>query len=672
MYIHYAWVRDYLPDAPSREEAARVLNLTGLETELDGEGLEIEHTVNRPDAMSHYGVARELAVKLDLELREPPVFEGEIPVSTDWTIESEDAEQCPRYTGLEIDGVHDEPSPPWLKEKLAAIGQTSHGFLVDLTNYLLWEFGHPCHAFDADLLTGQRIVVRMGRPGERLTTLDGQDHDANGLLCIADAEKPVAFGGVMGGENSEVGPKTTRLLFELAVFKPSTVRRSGRRENINSDARHRFERGVDRERLDRVIRRFIYLVLEQLPEARVVGLRDMDLAPFTRANVFLQRKHLDRLLGISLDDAVVEGLLVRMGCQIEKQGADWAVSVPGYKVDVTREADVIEEIIRFAGLDLLQTDLPEMAGTDIEHDPVREATTTIRHVLQGMGLQEAYTYSFGPETWDRAFGLSGEPTALRNPMNANQAVLRRYILPGLLSVVRTNINRGNTEIHFYELGHTFRAGEEPHHLAIVMTSGKERNVWWEVPTAHPFYAIKGVYETLAGHLGWHHALTLREEAPSFLVQGEALGIYAGDKLVGGFGTLAPEIAEKCDDLEIDPPPVVLELDLTHVASISTAVDASEVLSPFPGIKVDMAFVLDAEHSFAEVRDHLSGLGLDNLESLELFDVYSGKSIEKGKKSLGFRFRFRSPERTLTSEEVNASMTRVTESVEKAFGAVIRM
>jgi len=673
MYFDYTWICDYLDNPPDIDEAIRVLNLTGLETEREGDGLEIEHTVNRPDAMSHFGVARELAVRLDLELCEPPGYEGTLADLPHWSITSEDADQCPRYMGLLIDKVRNEPSPEWLRQKMVAIDQTSHGFLVDLTNFLLWEYGHPNHAFDAALVADRKIHVRFGRKGERLTTLDGQDHDVEGLLCITDPEKPIALAGVMGGQNSEVGAETRTLLFELAVFEPVTVRRAGNRENIHSDARHRFERGVDREQMERVVRRFIHLVLQQQPDAVVVGLQDMNLQPFQRNEVLLRRAMMDRVLGISLPDAEVEGLLERMHCQRERRGSDWLVRVPGYKVDVTREADVIEEIIRFAGFDRLVTDLPPMAGADLEPDPVWDGTAVIRQVLQGLGLQEAMTYSFTPENWDAAFHREGAPIRLRNPMNANQAVLRRMILPGLLSVVRGNLNRGNADIRLFESGHTFASDRrEPHHLAIVLSDARERDQWWPAPDNHPFYTIKGVFETLAARLGWGEALEVATPAPHWLTEGEALGIYHRGTCIGGFGTLSPAVVRACEDFEIEPAPVVLELDLSFLNTHRRAREFAEDLSPFPGIKIDMAFVLDREHDYGAVRQHLLGLDLEHLESLDLFDVYTGKSVAKGKKSLGFRFRFRSPERTLTGDEVNRTMERVTGSVQKAFGAVIRM
>ncbi|MDJ0840001.1 MAG: phenylalanine--tRNA ligase subunit beta [Acidobacteriota bacterium] len=672
MYIHYDWVKDYLKDAPSMEEAARLLNLTGLETELEEEGLEIEHTVNRPDAMSHFGVARELAVKLNGELVEPPVYTGEIPQLEDgWKIETEDVEQCPRYIGVKVDNVKAEETPSWLKAKLASIDQTSHNFLVDLTNFLLWEFGHPSHAFDATLLEDKHIIIRRGRAGETLTTLDGQDHEAEGLLCIADGKRPIAFAGVMGGQNTEVSESTTELLLELAVFKPGTVRRTGSKEKILSDARHRFERGVDRERMDRVIRRFLYLLLEQQPEARIMGIYDMDRAPFERASIRLRRSQLNRLLGIHLEDREIEDLMTAMDCRFDRFDGGWQVSVPGYKVDVTREADMIEEIIRFAGLDLLETDLPEMAGTDLEHDAVRENTTGIRRTLQGMGLQEAYTYSFQAEIWDKAVSPEGEPTRLRNPMNKNQAVMRRCILPGLLVSLRNNQKRGIADVQLFEVGHTFRNGIEPHHLAVALSSGKEKSSWWEVPGAHPFYQAKGIYERLASRLGWD-ALELRKDVPNWLTPGEALGIYYKGNCIGGFGTLSQSVNKACEDFQFETLPVVLEIDLEFVNDLSPDHGQAEELSVFPGMKIDMAFVVDDHLVYDEVNRHLLGLNLENLESLELFDVYQGKSVGTGKKSLGFRFRFQALERTLTSEEVSATMERVTQSVKETFGAVIRM
>ena len=671
MYINYEWVKQYLENAPSLEEAARLLNQTGLETEIENGGLEIEHTVNRPDAMSHFGVARELAVKLGGGLIVPPVYEGAIEKLEGWRVDSCDPAECPRYIALLIHNLKAEPSPPWLVERLESIDQTCHNFLVDITNFLLWEFGHPSHAFDGGMVAGKHLIIRFGEKGETLTTLDGNDHDAEGLLCIADEEKPVAFAGVMGGQNSEVRDDTTEVLLELASFKPVRVRRTGASCNINSDARHRFERGIDREKMERVIRRFIFLLKQQQPQAEVVGQHDMDLTPFERPQVFLRRSYLDKLLGIHLPDQQVTDLLVTMDCDVEHRPEGWSVSIPGYKVDVVREVDLVEEVIRFAGLDLLVTDLPEFRGADLKPDPIRDSTNAIRMTLQGLGLQEAYTYSFMPQEWDTRFVPSGEPIRLRNPMTLKQAVMRRRLLPGLLDAVLGNLKRGIGEIAFFETGHTFNEGREPHHLAVVIADTNEQNHWWNPSLAHPFYQIKGVFEALVTRLGWN-MLELRDEAPGYLNPAESLGVYFKDVCVGGFGSLAHSIMQSGKSFKFDSAPAILELDLEFVAQLSNGWSHAEELPKHPGMKMDLAFVLDKSHPYDAIRNHILELALPDMETLELFDHFEGKSIGPGKKSLGFRFRFQARDRTLTSEEVNRSMDRVVISVREAFGGEIRM
>jgi len=292
MYFDYDWVTQYLSQAPSLSQAAEILNQTGLECEIESGGLEVEHTVNRPDAMCHFGIARELAVKTGGDLIDVEIDASPIPELVGWSITSANADHCHRYIGLKVDGVKSMPSPPWLSQRLESIGQTSHDLLVDLTNFLLWELGHPSHAFDAEYIRTRHIHVRMGQDGETLTTLDGRDHDVSGLLCITDNEKPIALGGVMGGENSEINRETTSLLLELACFDRVEVRKTGRATTIRSDAGHRFERGVDEENMMRVIRRFIALLKREMPEAQVVGIVDMNLRPFQRRSVALREARL--------------------------------------------------------------------------------------------------------------------------------------------------------------------------------------------------------------------------------------------------------------------------------------------------------------------------------------------------------------------------------------------
>lgn len=668
MYFDYDWVKQYLQDAPSLEDAAHLLNSTGLETEIEDGGLEVEHTVNRPDAMCHYGIAREISVKTGAEMVDPPIYEGNLGPLDSWTITSEDASECHRYIGVLVENVAATPSPAWLKERLEAIEQTSHNLLVDLTNFLLWEFSHPSHAFDADKLRGNTIGVRRATKGEELTSLDGRHHEVDGLLCITDAEGPIALAGVMGGQNSEVDDQTTRLLLELAVFRGATARRTGNATNIHSDARHRFERGVDEENMDRVIRRFLYLLLQEQPEARIVGMADMNLKPFERNHVLLRRQQLDRLLGIQLSDEEVLGLLRRMDFQPEVVDGGWNVAAPGYKVDVVREADVIEEVIRFAGLDRLDATLPTAGGSDYKPDPVIVHGDEAREALRAMGLQEIISFGFCSEEADASVKGSHEPVSLRNPMTNKQAVMRRNLLPSMLECLRYNQSRGQVNLGMYEIGHTFGVKDEPIHLSVGLSFGKDQQHWWGDVGVHPFYRIKGVYETLAAKLDFS-SLELRPQAPEWLKKGEALGIWKGDTCLGGLGTLSPHLVER---FELSTVPVVLELDISFLHEIGSVGVVAEKLSSFPAMKIDLAFVLDKVHGYQQVCEHIQGLKLPNLESLGLFDVYEGKALDGGKKSLGFRFRFRAPDRTLTSEEIAGTMEKVKESVCGQFGATIRM
>lgn len=667
MHFDYEWIKTYLKDAPSLEEAARLLNLTGLETEISGTGLEVEHTVNRPDAMCHYGLARELAVKADLTLVDPPIYDGPLPELEGWTIVSEEPEECWRYMALLVENAEATPSPEWLRRRLEAIDQTSHNFLVDLTNFLLWEFSHPSHAFDADKLPSNCILVRRATAGEELTTLDGRTHKVEGMLVITDGQRPIALGGVMGGENTEVDSGTRRVLLEHANFRGAMVRATGNATNIHSDARHRYERGIDPENMERVIRRFIFLLRQEQPEARVVGFRDFNLKPHAAPQLTLRRSQLDRLLGIHIEDAEVERLLARQGFQPCVVQGGWHVQVPGYKVDVRREADVIEELIRFAGLDRLQASLPQAGGTDYAPDRLLTRADKARETLRAIGMQEAICFAFCSPEADALIAGTHAPVEVRNPMTRNQAVMRRNLLPGLLDCLRNNLSRGMNQLALFEIGHTFAPDHEPHHLAVVLSLAKEQANWWGDHSVHPFYRIKGVFEALAQRLDFS-SLELRPEVGAWLNAGEALGIYRAGVCIGGFGCLADAL---CERFKFESAPVVLELDISFLRETAEATANVARLSEFPGMKIDMAFVVAKECPFQDVRAHIEGLNLPFLESLQLFDAYQGKSLDGDKKSLGFRFRFRASDRTLTSEEIASTMERVKHSVCDQFGATVR-
>ncbi|MCB1041689.1 MAG: phenylalanine--tRNA ligase subunit beta [Acidobacteria bacterium] len=667
MFFSYDWIKKYLPGAPELAEVARLLNETGLETEVLKGGVEVEHTVNRPDAMCHFGIARELSVKTGLPLHEPEIYEEPFKHLDGWRIDSTDAVGCPQYMGLLIEHVAATPSPSWLVRHLEAIEQTSHNLLVDLSNFLLWEFGHPCHAFDADRVGGQQIIVRKGESGERLTTLDGRDHDAEGLLCIADDTRPIAFAGVMGGENSEVHSGTTRLLLELARFDPSSVRATGRRCNIHSDARHRFERGVDPERMEQIVRRFVQLLLAEQPQARVVGWMNMDLKPFKRTELLLRSKRLARILGIELSHKEVTDLLVSMGFAPQERDGGWWVSCPGYKVDVVREIDVIEEVIRFAGLDRLDTSLPAMAGSDYDAQSIAAFEDHLLKIIKEMGLQEARTYSFLNPATEKLFGGDADPVFLRNPMSESQAVMRRNILPNLIEVLSRNVRHGNKNLRLFEMGHVYHGQIEPHFLAITITAGNETEGWWEPSNHHPFLVLKGYVMQLFDEMGWPEIEVVSRPC-SYLEEEISLGLNMGGASIGFMGMLSNRILGHFD---LDQPVAVCEMDLSMVRAQPKKKRPFKALALFPGIQIDLAFVVDLATSYADLAGAIATANLPNLEDVQLFDQYVGKALGSGKKSLGFRFRFRSSERTLTNDEVMQSIDRLVSQLADQFGASLR-
>ena len=668
MLLHFDWVKDYLKDAPSLDEAAKLLNSTGLETEINGEGLDIEYTVNRSDAMSHFGVARELAVKLGSDTLKPPIDETPFEPLSGWAVQSCDPLECPQYMALKIENVTNSPSPAWLVSRLEAIGQTSHGLLVDLTNFLLWEHGHPCHAFDAQKIQGQTITIRFGVDGEQLITLDERKHNASGLLCIADSQRPIAFAGVMGGLNSQVDDQTQSILLELAVFHPSSVRQTGRQCRIHSDARHRFERGIDREQMEHVMRRYVYLLKQEQPDAIVVGLFDMNLKPFQRIALTLRKQRLHRLLGIEIDEGKVLETLTAMDCRPQPTTQGWDIQVPGFKVDVTREIDIVEEVIRFQGLDALHSELPAFRGVDLKPNVLRLQTEKLRQRLIGFGFQETCSYAFLSRAWDLAFEPSGKPLQIKNPLSESYAVMRRNILPNIIEAIRRNLNRGATELSFFEVGHVFREGKEPHHLAIAFVEAKDRQTWWEASKTHPFYRMKGVFEALQSRLSWTQ-LELKPSNLSYLNPEEALAITFKGAVIGGLGSLSSNLLRIWD---LSAPVTVLELDLGFLNTHDGPTTTVQPLSPYPGMTIDMAFVLDKVHSFHDVHAFILSLRAKNLGSLSLFDAFEGKAVGANKRSLGFRFRFQRDDRSLTNEEVAAQMERVVASVQEKFGAIVRM
>jgi phenylalanyl-tRNA synthetase beta chain len=655
----------------------------------DDVAMEVNVTPNRGDALSHLGIARDLSAILKRPLRTPApaVDPGTGPSSA--RIEIEAADRCTRFAARVLENVRVGPSPAWLARRLEAVGQRSINNIVDATNYVLFELGQPLHAYDLEKVAGHRLVARLARAGEKLRTLDGKDRElSTDDLVIADAERPVGLAGVMGGEDSEVKTGTTRLLLESAWFSPSTVRRTARRYGLHSEASHRFERGVDAEGTRRALDRLTEIILT-VAGGNVAGHAvDVIQGPRVRARIPLRRSRLNGLLGVQVPWLEALGILRRLGLeQLQASDTEAELEIPAARLDLTMEADLIEEVARVWGFESIPAHLIGGAGMEAREDPRVTAEKRLRVALAAAGFDEAVEYAFVSPADLQKIRPDVPPIAIRNPLVQDQAAMRTTLLAGLLRSTARNLRFGVDTVRLYELSRVYlpltappegRIGSagyeidrEPRRLGLVAVGPRGRT-WTGGRDALDFYDVKGAIEDVLEGLGLNPRQSgtfVRSEATRWLHPRSATSLHIGGREAGAFGELHPSVAEA-----FDLPRGVLagELDAEILLSEASLIPPYHGVPKFPASLRDVAIVVDervtASEVVAEVR-RADSAGL--VEEVTVFDVYRGKPLPEGKKNLAFSLRFRSSERTLTDEEVNTLHAGIVERLHKSFGAELR-
>jgi len=645
--------------------------------------LEIGLTPNRPDGLGHRGLAREIATLLALPFA-PPAPSAPSAVATGTTIDAlatvkvEDGERCPHYGAAAVVDVTIGPSPLWIRYRLASLGVRSISNVVDITNLVMLEYGHPMHAFDLDRVKGGTIVVRHARDGEGMTTLDGVARTlAADDLVVADGGSPVGLAGVMGAANSEIEATTKRVLFECAYFEPRGVRRAARRHGIHTESSHRFERGVDPGDVADVLARATVLAIELAGGRAVPGAIHAVAGPLVQSVVPLREERLRRILGVDIPWTVATAILGRLGCtNPQKIEGGARFEIPTHRPDLAREIDLIEEIGRVHGFDAIPGVLPRIR-------PTREGATReglyarARASAVSIGLAEAVTYAFVDAAVLAKLGAPAPSVRLKNPLNENQEVMRTSLLPGLLRTVDLASRRGERDARLFTLGARFlaplagsRLPEERASFAAVMTG--ERAAWLEKPEGVDVWDAKGIAESLVQRFA-NRACVVRavtSDRPAHLHPRAAAELLVEGKRVGQLGLLHPDTRDALG-LDVAGDPAGVEDAHDALESIGRAPSTYRAIPRLPASARDIALVVSERIAAGEVEAAVRLAAGDLAEEVRLFDRFTGGTIPADHASLAFRVVYRSADRTLTDAEVDAQHAKVVSEVTSRFGATLR-
>jgi len=648
---------------------------------LDDWTMELNVTPNRPDCLSMVGVAREVAALTRGALLAPETSVRETGESIKGliAIEIEDASLCPRYAGRVIKGVKVGPSPFWLKRRLQSVGVRSINNIVDVTNYVLMEMGHPLHAFDYARLEDNRIIVRTAADGELFTTLDGVERKlSSGMLLICDGKRPVALAGVMGGQNSEVTESTVDIFLESAYFSPSSIRRTSKSVGLHTEASHRFERGTDPEGLIAALDRAARLIEDVAGGKVATGRADEYPARISMPAVSVRTDRVNALLGTELAKEEVADILRRLQIAVaEKSKGAMLATPPTFRPDLTREADMVEEVARIYGYGKIKSSLPAASIIPRAALGTRESSAAVRRSLIGAGYSEVINYSFVNPADLAKFGLPDEDprrrfTTIRNPLTEEQSVMRTMLLPSLMANLAWNRSRGVRELKIFEISKVFLSegpGLPDEQLRVAgLVLGSRTGMLWDGSNGQvDFFDVKGAVETVLSSLRVGGASYRAADEP-FMHPGKSAFVMVGGRQAGHVGQLHPDVTAAYD---IAADVYVFELNLQELLDVQVPTPKFVPLPRFPAVERDLAVIVKDEESSYTVQKAIEALKIELIEDIRLFDCYQGRQIPEGMKSMAYTLTYRSANRTLTDDEVNEVHGKVIAALRERLGAEIR-
>jgi len=713
MKISPTWLRDFVDLKVDERQLARDLTMHGIAVEgISGEGkdtvYEVEFTANRPDAMNHYGVARECSAIYDVDLKEmriptlrcakegAPSGASKEPA---FPIVIEDASGCARYTGRVIRGVKIGDSPEHVAKRLESVEQRPINSAADATNYVLWEMGHPTHVFDLDTLEGGKIIVRRAKDGETLRTLDAVERKlTKDDLVIADAKKPVALAGVMGGEDTKVTGATKNILIEAAWFEPDAVRKTARRHGLHTDASHRFERGADYEATMLACDRVAELIVESTGGHVEGDVIDTVSRKVGHAPVTLHVSEVKRILGADIPGTDIERIMRRLGfgmckCQCgdgsstrpdgaqprphtTKSDADWMVSIPTWRLDIEREIDLIEEIARLWGYDKFPNTLPEFSGSVIDlPDAAKDAK--LHSELLALGYDEGMTLTFIPEEDAKRFA-SAQAVKIANPLSEEAGTMRTTLIPGMLNMLAWNLNRGTDDARLFEAGNVYeKVGDGTQEHKRISIGATLESLTRHLPEGgtldmsnsenasalEAFRAFKGDVEALLSAFGYR-GLYFDEHSAEYFHPGRSARAVMDGTTVARLGQIHPEIAA---ERKLKQDVYVAEIYLERLYERGLRTPRYTQIPRYPAVDRDLSFIFDNAVGFERIRGVVDVLNLADLRAFFPVEIFRGGAIPDGKYSVLLRAEFQSAERTLRDEEVAGWAEQIVAALKKLGG-----
>ena len=655
-------------DAPIGEEYRKYAG-------LDDVIFELEITPNRPDCLSHIGIAREVAAYYGRKIKYPSYTLSEVidSVNNYAKVRVEDKERCKRYMGRVIRNVTVAESPEWLKKRIRAMGLKPINNIVDITNFVMFEYNQPMHAFDLDKLENNTVVVRAAENGEKITTLDGVERElVNGELVIADEVKPIAIAGIIGGQATQIEAETKNVFLEVAYFTPDNIRKSAKKLGIVTDSGYRNERGLDIENLPEVIDRAAALIAEVASGEVLDEVIDKYIEKPQKYEIPLNLTKLNTFIGKKLEFDTVGKILSNLGLGIKTLSQDMLlITPPTYRTDLTRPEDLYEEVIRMYGFENIEAVMPV---EDIESglkDSKISVADNLKEILKEIGLHEVINYTFIPREALDILKIKDKVIEISNPLSEDMVIVRPTLMYSLLANIRDNFNRNQFDLRFFEVSKVFTPAEELANedlrICVAIAGKPERTLWNPKPKAYDFYTMKGYVEKLLEYMGINRYKLERSSNENFH-PGRSADIKIGNDVIGTFGEVHPDVLEAMDIKRERA--YVADIDLARAEKYIKSAVKYERIVKYPEVTRDLAIVMDKDILVGNMVEDLKRVS-PLIEKIEIFDVYEGEKIDADKKSVAISIVLRNKVKTLEEKEINDVVTKVLETISKKYRGEIR-